>query len=106
MGSPLLDVCRDRVHDLPVEVETEVVARGEVGEPLVADPDHAPVDLVDHGVRHRVRALELGQVRARRQPASNPVVARPTTIIAPRANRSHRPNIGSERGKLYRPKTA
>ena len=76
MGSPRLEVGRDGLDDLAVEIEPEVVARGEVGEPVVADPDHPAVDLVDHGVGHRARALELGQVGARVEPATYPVVIR------------------------------
>ncbi len=71
--APPLDLCRDRVHDLAVEVEPEVVARREVGQPLVADADPPPVDLVDHGVGHRIRALELVQISAGRQPSVNPL---------------------------------
>ena len=62
--APALEIGRDRGDDLPVEVEPEVVARGEVGEPVVADADHAPVDLVDDRIRHRMRALELGKIVA------------------------------------------
>ena len=72
--APLLEVLGDRVDDLAVEVEAEVVAGGEVGEPLVADADHAAVDLVDDGVRHRVRPLELGQLAAGSEPAVDPPV--------------------------------
>ena len=53
---PALEVLGNRVDDLALQVEAEVVARGEVREPGVADANHAPVDLVDDGVGHRVRA--------------------------------------------------
>jgi hypothetical protein len=43
---------RDAGEDLRVEVEAEVVAGGDVGQPVVTDPDHAPVDLIDHRVDH------------------------------------------------------
>ncbi len=72
MRSPLLEVLGDDPDDLAVEVEAEVVARGEIGQPLVADPDHPAVDLVDDGVRHRVGSLELGQLTASGKPAIDP----------------------------------
>src|SRR4249919_834643 len=53
---PALEVPGDRVDDLALEIEAQVVARGEVREPGVADADHASVDLVDDRVGHRVRA--------------------------------------------------
>ena len=59
--APSLEVRGDRVDDLAVEVEAEVVARREVGEPVVADADHAAVDLVDDRVHHRVGGLELAR---------------------------------------------
>ena len=72
MRSPLLHVRGDRIDDLPVEVEAEVVARGEVGEPAVANTDHASVDLLDDRVGHRVRPLELGEVVDGREPLVYP----------------------------------
>ena len=72
MCPPLLEVLGDRGDHLAVEVEAEVVAGGEVGQPLVADANHPAVDLVDDSVRHRVRPLELGQLAARREPAIDP----------------------------------
>src|SRR5664279_5754335 len=47
MCPPSADGAVDRVVDLRVEVEAEVVARGEVDEPVPADPDPTSVDLVD-----------------------------------------------------------
>ena len=72
MRAPLLEVLGNGRDDLPVEVEAEVVAGGEIRQPLIADADHAAVDLVDDGVRHRIRALELGQLAAGREPAVDP----------------------------------
>ena len=72
VGPPCVEISRDRVDDLAVEVEAEVVAGGEVGEPLIADPDHAPVDLVDHGVHHRMRRRQRGEIAARLEPVLDP----------------------------------
>jgi hypothetical protein len=52
MGAPAGQVAGDAGQDLRVEVEAEVVAGGEVVEPVVPDPDPASVDLVDHRVDH------------------------------------------------------
>ena len=93
MRSPVLEVRRDCVDDLPVEVEAEVVTGCKVGEPAVADADHPTVDLLDDSVAHSIRALELGQVRARVKPATDPVVGR-TAPQFPRADRSHVGFIG------------
>ena len=81
MGAPRLEVLGHGVDDLRIEIEPEVVARGEIGEPLVTDADHATVDLVDHGVRHRVRPLELGEIAAGSEPP-----------VDPRRGRSGRPS--------------
>ena len=70
--APRVEVGRDRVDDLAVEVEAEVVAGGEVGQPVVADADHAAVDLVDDGVHHRMRRLQLGEVAAGLEPVVEP----------------------------------
>ena len=70
--APLVEVGRDRVDDLAVEIEAEVVAGREVGQPVVADADHAPVDLVDDRVHHRMRGLELGEVAAGLEPVLDP----------------------------------
>ena len=37
-----------------LQIEAEVVARSEIREPAIANPDHPPVDLVDNCVSHRV----------------------------------------------------
>ena len=74
VGAPPPQVVGDRVDDLLVEVEPEVVARRVVGQPLVADADLAPVDLVDDGVEHPVRVLEPGEVLGRADPALEPAV--------------------------------
>ena len=42
-----------------VKVEPEVVAGGEIREPAVSDPDHAPIDFVDDGVHHRMPCGQL-----------------------------------------------
>src|SRR6476659_1186339 len=72
MRAPAIESGLDRIDDLPVEIEAEVVARGEVGEPLIADADHPAVDFLDDRVRHRVRALELGEVAAGSKPPVDP----------------------------------
>ena len=41
MGAPGLEGRRDRRDDVRLEIEAEVVARREIGEPMVADADHA-----------------------------------------------------------------
>ena len=97
--SPLLQVRRDRVDDLALEVEAEVVARGEVGEPLVADADHSTVQLVDDGIRHRVRPLELGQVVAGGEPLVDP--DRGHRGPGDRCARSHCERIGGS-GQTFR----
>src|SRR5206468_2309695 len=70
--SPLFEVRGDRVDDLALEVESEVVAGGEIGEPLIADANHPPVELFDDGIGHRVRALELREVMASGEPLVDP----------------------------------
>ena len=50
VGAPTRHLGRDRVHDLWLEVEAEVVAGGEVRQPRIADADSAAVDLLDDGV--------------------------------------------------------
>ena len=74
MGTPPAEVLRHRLDDLLVEVEPEVVAGRVVGQPLVADADLAPVDLVDHGVDHVVRVLQPGEVLGGADPALQPAV--------------------------------
>src|SRR5581483_12336056 len=80
----------------------QVVAGGEVGEPLVADADHPAVDLVDDGVDHRVGALELGEIRARVQPPAHPVVGRPTPVLTG-THRSHEPRYRLRETPAYHP---
>ena len=72
VGPPCVEVRGDRLDDLAVEVEAEVVARREVGEPVVADADHAAVDLVDDRVHHRVGGLERLEVAAGVEPVLDP----------------------------------
>jgi hypothetical protein len=70
--APRAQVLGDRLDDLLVEVEPEVVAGREVGEPVVADADHAAVDLVDDGVHHGMGVLEVLQVADRLEPVVDP----------------------------------
>jgi hypothetical protein len=96
MRPPPRKVFGDDADDLRVEVEAEVVARGEVGEPAVVDADPAAVDRLDHRVRHRVRALQLGQLAAGREPAVDPgqVDRLPGAAPAIRAHAArHRPRM-------------
>src|SRR6266516_1983397 len=95
MRAPAIESRLHRVDDLPVEIEAEVVARGEVGEPLVADADHPAVDFLDDRVRHRVRALELGEVAAGSKPPVNPSRG---AELGPGANRRT-----SSHGQKHRP---
>jgi hypothetical protein len=76
MGAPPLQVGGDRLQHLPVQVEPEVVAGGEVDQPMAADPDAAPAYLVDHGVDQRVAGMQVGQVGAGGQPARQPASRR------------------------------
>ena len=88
VGAPSRQVLRHRVDDLLVEVEAEVVARREVGEPVVADADPAAVLLVDHGVEHRMRVLQLARGR-RRSPSSDRATCRSgAEAAAARSSRS------------------
>ena len=72
MRPPLVEILGNGLDDLAIEVESEVVAGSEIGQPLVADPDHPAVDLVDDGVRHRVGALELDQLATGGEPPIDP----------------------------------
>ena len=72
MGAPGLEGRRDRRDDVRLEVEAEVVARREIGEPLLADADHAAVDLVDDCVHHRVGRAQVSETATRFQPAFEP----------------------------------
>ena len=87
--APAVEECRDPVDDLAVEVEPEVVARREVGEPPVAHTDHPPVDLVDNGIHHRMRRLQRRQVTDRRKPMLEPRAA--GSPVAPWHEDSSRP---------------
>src|SRR5256714_13867525 len=115
MRAPAVEGRRHGVDDLPVQVKAEVVAGGEVGEPLVADADHAAVDLFDDRVRHRIRALELSEIAAGSEPPIDP--ARGRAELGPGANgrasssheRKHRPQAGKPlevRTKLSGPRCA
>ena len=73
--APSVEVLGHRVDDLPIEVEPQVVARGEVEEPAVADPDPPPVLLVDHRVEHRMGVLQPSQVGDGLHPAIEPSVS-------------------------------
>ena len=84
MGAPTVESGGNRVDDLAVEIKAEVVTRSEVGEPLVADADHPAVDLVDHGVGHRIGSFELGEITAGREPPIDP--ARGRAQLGPGAN--------------------
>ena len=88
---PLVDVLGDGLDDLAIEVEAEVVAGGEIGQPLVADSDHPAVDLVDDGVRHRVGPLELDQLAAGGEPAVDPARRGGRRPRAVRAENAHAP---------------
>ena len=68
-----------------IEIEAEVVARREVEQPSVTDPDPPAVLLVDHGVEHRVGVLQPGEVRDGLHPSLEPPVA-----LAPEGPRSDR----------------
>src|SRR4051794_17973526 len=57
--APATHFFSNRVSDLRVEVETQVIAGCEVGQPVLPNPDASPTHLVDHGVEHRIGALQL-----------------------------------------------
>ena len=87
MRTPRVQVRRHRLDDLAVQIEPEVVAGREVRQPPRPHADHASVDLLDHGVHHRMRACQrrevaqrLGGVPARR-PAVVPVPAVPIPVV-------------------------
>ena len=56
-------------------MEIQVVARSEVGKPLIADADHASIDLIDHRVHHRVRRAERSDVLEGVEPVIDPTPA-------------------------------
>ena len=64
MGAPAVQVGRDALDDLAVEVEPQVVAGGEVVQPAVSDADAASVDLVDHGIKQGVPGLQTVELGA------------------------------------------
>ena len=82
--APLRQVLGHRRDDLFVEVEPEVVARGPVGQPAVADPDLASHLFIDDRIHHRVGRGEPGQVGGRRHPPVEPAVVVPPTRLAVR----------------------
>ena len=88
---PLVEVLGDRLDDLAIEVESEVVAGGKIGQPLIADSNHPAVDLVDDGVRHRVGTLELCELAAGGKPAVDPARRRGRRPGAIRAENAHAP---------------
>src|SRR5437016_14224518 len=94
MRPPLLEKRGDGVDDLAVEVEPQVVAGREVRKPFVADANHATVDLVDHRVAHRMRASELVEVMAGREPLVDPSGSGQPSPGAGGCARSHSATIG------------
>jgi hypothetical protein len=62
MGAPAREVGADPANDLLVEIEAEIVAGREVGQPVISDPQHSALDLVHHRVDHRVLGDQPGQV--------------------------------------------
>ena len=83
VAAPLREVLGDRVEDLLIEVQAQVVARGEVREPVVADPDPASLLLVDDRVEHRVRRLQPREVLHGGHPALQPAVALAAERLVP-----------------------
>ena len=90
MGSPPGQVLRDRRDDLGIEVEAEVVARGEVEEPPLADADPSTVLLLDHGVEHRVGPLQPSEIGHRLHPALEPAVGLAAERLRPDRTTHHR----------------
>ncbi|MGP8060872.1 MAG: hypothetical protein ACLP9C_14700 [Acidimicrobiales bacterium] len=45
-----------------MQVEAEIVARGEIAEPVIADADPATLHFVDHGIHHRMRRTKAVEV--------------------------------------------
>jgi len=60
MGPPAGQVGRHLVDHLEVEVETEIVAGGEVDQPVAVDLDPPAVDLLDDRVGHGVLDDQTG----------------------------------------------
>ena len=73
---PLLERRRNRRDDLGLEIEAEVVARREVGEPAITHADHAPVDLVHDRIHHGVRRAQIGKTLDGLELAIEPTDAR------------------------------
>jgi hypothetical protein len=76
VGPPAVQVGRDGLDHLAVQVQAEVVAGGEVDQPAPADPDAAAVDLLDDRVQQVVVGEQVLEVGARRQPAREPTPRR------------------------------
>ena len=100
MRPPLVQIRRDGFDDLALQIETQVVAGGEVREPLVAHADHATVDLLDHRIAHGMRASELVEVMKRRQPLVDPGRSSQRGTPAGGCGRSHLGTIGRSRPDL------
>src|SRR5438105_11396019 len=98
MRPPAVQVGRNRLDNRAVEIEAEVVARREVGQPAVADPDHPAVDLVDDRVGHRVRPLELRQVGAGLEPTLDPTFAHSCRFLLEGRLTADMAAVSSERG--------
>ena len=91
----MVQVRGDRIDDAPVQIQPEVIAGREVRQPMLADPDHAPVDLVDHRVDHGMRVLQASEVRGRLEPALEPAVLGPAMGPAEPIGRTARLGSGS-----------
>jgi hypothetical protein len=76
VGPPPVQVGRDGLDHLAVQVEAEVVAGGEVDQPALADPDPAAVDVLDDRVQQVVVGEQVLQVGERRQPTREPAPGR------------------------------
>ncbi len=100
MRAPLLEIRGNGIDDLALEIEPEIVAGSEVGEPLVADSDHAPVDFVDDRVGHRIGAFELGELATCRQPPVDPTVGSMRGPRSDRTKHTHAHKIGLLNRKL------
>jgi hypothetical protein len=100
MCPPLRQIRRDNVDDLLLEIESEVVTGSEVGEPLVAHPDHPAVDLLDDRVGHRIGPFERGQVVTGGKPLVDPGKRGRRRLSARGRARSHPLGIDRSRGRL------
>ncbi len=72
---PGLQVGGHRVDDLAIQIEAEVVAGGEVRKPVLSYADHAPIDLVDHGIHHRMARAQVLQIADAIEPVIDPASA-------------------------------